>query len=749
MRAKQKKSVKKSPQKIQQFFTDIEKDEMLFAALIRSPIAHGKITNIALPHLPEGYFVFTAKDIPGVNELRALDTRIKIFAENTVDWKGEAVGIIAGPDENVVYDLTSQVEITFDNSTLFSALENFSHDENVLLETKTQTTNNTELLEIAKALSLDNFTNANATENQTNANEIFLKTQTTRDETLLASREIKTGFFKTADEKSIAQFFSNAEFSYKGNYREKKLLANWHEASGAVCFYENETLNCLAPITWISWTKKELAKVLSLDESHITVQASNTSGHAGNSGWKNTMLVLQTALVSHLLKKPVRLLLSQDEQAETMIANPVADFSIQSAFKKDGTISALSIFIHVDAGFYNPFAKEIADRLSIAAASIYNIEHISIQTKVFSSHNEPTSVFPALIDSQAFFALEKHISEIARYLEIAPDEIRKKNILRSTDKKNFTMPFSFYLENAHRVLETVSKESDFKRKQLSFERRRKMQNQNLFALPIRGIGIACAFDGSGYLNNTLFSEKQKIALTLENENTCVIYAPQPQKTTAEIWKKTVASILEIPVSSISIEPNDELETSPESIYSTVGIASQLLHRSCLDIKAKKQKGAKFPISVKHGISAKTKKLWNKENFSGSPFCTNSFGACVCEVEFDRYTLAEKIKALWLSIDCGEILVLRAAENAVRLAIEEELHTLIVGKKIQCDEVYISFIQSSAPPGQIGNLIHSIVPASFFASLSQAIGHEIQSAPFTENFLIQNVGGENENSSENK
>lgn len=752
MRAKIKKRVKKSPQKIQRFFTDIEKDGMLYAALIRSPVARGKITDISLPNLPAGYFLFTAKDIPGINDLQTLDTHISVFCKDFVSWKGEPVGIVAGPDENTVYDLTARVELTFDNSTVFSALENFSHDETPVKKNDKTTANKTELLEIAKALSLDSFPNlapTAANENQLDSDTKLLNAKTLYDEKTLAFREIKTGFFKTAHKTEIADFFSNAAFSYKGEYSEKRIPQNWHEPSGAFCFYENETLTCIAPITWISWTKKELSEFLALDENRITVQASNASGHAANSTWKNTMLVLQTALVSFLLQKPVKLMLSQDEQTTAMISNPAARFSLQSAVDKDGIIRALFVSIRANAGFCNPFAQEIADRLSIAAASIYSIENIFIQTEVFSSHNEPTSVFPAFIDSQAFFALEKHISEIAVHLGIPPDEIRKKNIVLTADQKSAVMPFSFSLENAHRVLETISKESDFKRKQLSFERRRKTKKEPLFGLPVRGIGIACAFDGSGYLNNALFSDKQKITVTLESENSLVIYAPQPQIATAEIWKKTASSILGIAPSNVSIEPNDELETSPENIYSTVGIASQLLHRSCLSIKTKKAKGAKFPISARHGISLKTKKKWDKENFRGSPFCTNSFGAAVCEIEFDKYTLSEKIKALWITIDCGEILVLRAAENAIRLAVEEELRALIVGKTIQCDAVYISFIQSSTPPGQIGNLVHSIVPAAFFAALSEVLGCDIQSFPFTENFLVKEKGATNENPSENK
>ena len=49
------------------FFIDCIKDDMLYAALVRSPEAGGKITNINFSDLPEGYCFFSARDIPGKN----------------------------------------------------------------------------------------------------------------------------------------------------------------------------------------------------------------------------------------------------------------------------------------------------------------------------------------------------------------------------------------------------------------------------------------------------------------------------------------------------------------------------------------------------------------------------------------------------------------------------------------------------------------------------------------------------------
>lgn len=71
---------------------------MLYAALVRSPLPTGKITNINFSDLPEGYFFFSARDIPGVNEIQTLNTTSRVFCNEKVHYIGQPVGIVCGPD---------------------------------------------------------------------------------------------------------------------------------------------------------------------------------------------------------------------------------------------------------------------------------------------------------------------------------------------------------------------------------------------------------------------------------------------------------------------------------------------------------------------------------------------------------------------------------------------------------------------------------------------------------------------------
>jgi len=79
--------------------------------LIRSSIQHGYLVDIRAPELPAGYFMYTAKDIPGENRLTALGTSIPVFTPHEIMYFGEPIGIIVGPDPAKVHELVSAVSI--------------------------------------------------------------------------------------------------------------------------------------------------------------------------------------------------------------------------------------------------------------------------------------------------------------------------------------------------------------------------------------------------------------------------------------------------------------------------------------------------------------------------------------------------------------------------------------------------------------------------------------------------------------
>ncbi len=727
------------------FYSDVEKDGCLYAALVRSPAPAGKIKSITAPDLPEGYFLYTSRDIPGTKTITANKTVTKVFGYGNVSYSGEPVGILFGPDEETVYKLLDTVNINFDVENLESALHNVINNQT------DEASNFKEFVDqINEMPSLDTVIDKSHVEENPNV--------------IVATREIKYGLYESLTlAQADAKLFENADYTSTDTWKEKLLTPKWQETEGAFAYTEGEKIHVFAPSRWASFTQKSVAAALDIDEASVFIHKTKSAGIYPSGLARTTQLAVQIAAAAWLSKKPVKLILSQAEQESFMVPGVVTEITYRSAFNKDGRLKALKISIDIDIGCSNPFAQEITDRIAIAAASYYKPENLYINAKAHTSKNPPTSISMQIIESQAFFAIENEIQKVSNLSMIFPDELRllnaeppvpapeekPKKTKKTTDKKtkaapvSTEFPFDIPTGDVRSVIQTALSESDFNRKYASFHMdaidRAEKDSKPFFALPLRGIGVATAYIPSGYSGQTSFSNDAKIEVTLSADEKLVIHTIKPSDVIQDIWKNSAAEILQIPKQNIQINsefPYNELPEAPEDSYSSISIVNELVKKCCNDIQ-KKRFHQPLPITAKRGGTAATAKpKWNKEKFCGTPFYTTSFITTVVEVELDTYTYNEKIKGIWVTVDCGELFDEAAARRTIRLEIQQELTMLVKGKTVPCDAININFIQSNNRSGQVGGLIHNSLPAAFSSALSLALTTQLTEIPCTEDLLFQ-------------
>lgn len=95
------------------FYSDSTAEDMEYAVILRSPRIGGKIESITIPDLPEDYYVITAKDVPGSNQIETLNSHIPLFYDKEVTYIGAPIGILIGKEAETVNQLGSKVEVTF------------------------------------------------------------------------------------------------------------------------------------------------------------------------------------------------------------------------------------------------------------------------------------------------------------------------------------------------------------------------------------------------------------------------------------------------------------------------------------------------------------------------------------------------------------------------------------------------------------------------------------------------------------
>jgi CO/xanthine dehydrogenase Mo-binding subunit len=715
------------------FYSDCEKEGLLYSKLIRSPAKMGIIKDVVLQDIPEGYYLYTAKDIPSNKTIHYNNTELKIFGYDKIGYQGEPLGILIGPSERTLCELLEKVDTQYETETLESALTKVMDiapiEKDEIKQNNQPSNKKSDILDVVDQLnklpSLNDVIDNTPSETQT------------EDSSIIAKRIIKFGLYEnTSEEEADAQLFSENIKIIEGNWSSSSPKMPWTETSGAFGYYKNNQLHIFAPIKWTYFLQNSLSEVLNISLEQIFIHKTKNPIGSSNGLWRTTQIAIQVAIATFVSKKPVMLQLSHSEQKAYMSSDVKTTFSYKTSINENGIIETLKITIDSDIGLCNPFAQEVIDRLSIASCGMYKPKNLYISAIAHTSQNPPTSISLTYIDSQSFFAIENQIQKISEMLHIFSGDIRINNTTSQT------FPFTTPLGNFYDTLSTAIKISDFNRKYVSFHTdalNRVKEDSNLFfAIPLRGIGLASTYNSSGFFAESTFTYDSKIEVTLFQDEKVVIHSLRPSAPIQEIWKKTVSELLKIPTENIKIDSNfliNELPRLPEDTIGNISIVNEVLKKCCNDIQ-KRRFHQPLPLTSKKGLSPSSKRNWKNDTFTGNPYYSLSYATAIVEVELDINTFNEKIKGIWLTIDCGEVLDETAAINSIKLDIQRELSSLVSGKTLTCDNMKIILIKSKNKSGQLNKIVHNTIPAAFSSALSVALATQLEEIPCNENLLFK-------------
>ncbi|MBQ7619094.1 MAG: xanthine dehydrogenase family protein [Treponema sp.] len=653
------------------YYSDLEKDGMIFAKTVRSTKKSGILKGVEIKDLPEGYFLIDAKNFPGRNSIETLGVTAEILCSEKILYEGQPIAILAGPDKKVLEELAAKAKVEIE------AMPGPA------------------------------------------------------EKTILSQKKIILGGGR---QKNVQKFFNKAAFKVQNKWTYNLDSTESNETNGALCFFTKDTLTINTPTQWPSHLIKNIAGVFSIPEEKILVNKTISCEPSVNSLWGNTLLACQTCAAVLVSKKPVKLVLSREEDDNFISNTGEVSITHKTAFDKNGLIQAATIDIEFDAGAFNPFAEEIIDRLTIASVSVYNFTNLEINAAAHSSQKPPASTNIETIDAQAFFAIERQLQKAADITGIDPSELRIINSKILT-KESSKMPFNLSVEKAQESLNAIMAQSDFKRKFISNKINSSFKSDNIKS---RGIGLSVAYDASGYYGTSIFECNQKMEATFQKDGSLVIHAITPSKTILEIWKNEAAEILQIDPKMVKVNSDFDLKDDPlipENFYSNISIMTSLLKKCCQGIQTKRFRSP-LPITVSKAITKTQIKQWNKTRFKGTPFNSTSFIVVALELTIDACEFRPEIKNIWVAVSAGKILAEKEAENKIKFSIQKTLAELIKNERLAAKNISIAFVQSELEPSQIGGLVKKALPAAFASALSQALNYDIHSVPLNDSDIFK-------------
>jgi CO/xanthine dehydrogenase Mo-binding subunit len=179
--------------------------------------------------------------------------------------------------------------------------------------------------------------------------------------------------------------------------------------------------------------RQALAEALDVPEERVIYEFVRVGGDYGNKG-----ALMDIPLAYYLAQasgRPVRMVHSYAEEFTAGSPRHPSTITLRTGVKRDGTITAHDARLVFSGGAYAGYKPTPAVDVGGArkAGGVYRIPHCRIQSFIVYTNHVPGGFMRAPGDSQAIFAIESHVDEIARKLGIDPLEFRLKNMMQEGD----------------------------------------------------------------------------------------------------------------------------------------------------------------------------------------------------------------------------------------------------------------------------------------------------------------------------
>ncbi|KAH0523265.1 hypothetical protein TsFJ059_008295 [Trichoderma semiorbis] len=302
-------------------------------------------------------------------------------------------------------------------------------------------------------------------------------------------REIKTG--------DVEEAFKGCDYVFTGTARMGGQEHFYLETNACVVVPspEDGAMEIFASTQNPTETQTFAARVCNVPANKVVVRVKRLGGGFGGKETRSIILSSAVALAAKKTKRPIRCMLTREEDMLTMGQRHPFLGKYKVGFNKDGKIQALDVDIFNNAGWTFDLSAAVLERAVTHVDGCYRIPNTHVRGRVCKTNTVSNTAFRGFGGPQGMFIIETCMEEAADRLGIPIDKLREINFYKPLEPTHFNQPVTDW--HVPLMYKQVQEESNFQERKAAVDRfneTHKWRKRGISLIPTKfGISFTALF----------------------------------------------------------------------------------------------------------------------------------------------------------------------------------------------------------------------------------------------------------------
>jgi len=362
-------------------------------ALLTSSRPHARIHSIDASEAlaMEGVHGFySAKDIPGNNQIGPVFRDEELFASETVLAHGFPIGIVVADTAHQARLATAKIKVEYED--------------------------------LPAILTMDDAI----------AKESFYRETIHELDTTRGSRNRYDN--PAVDHRDLEEVFAECEHVLEGEVRNGGQEHFYLEPQATLCVPgEGGEMMVYSSTQNPTHTQSVVADLLGVPKHEVVARVRRLGGGFGGKESRSFYVSGAAAVAARALNRPVRLVLDRDVDMSTSGGRHPFLSRYRVGFNGQGVLQAVDIKLHNDAGYSQDLSFSVMDRALFHCENAYRVPHLRALGRGLRTNLTTNTAYRGFGGPQGMLVAETYVDRVAHHLGLEADEVRERNFYQEGD----------------------------------------------------------------------------------------------------------------------------------------------------------------------------------------------------------------------------------------------------------------------------------------------------------------------------